>query len=612
MAELSKDIMENGRLIAAAALFRNLHEEKLDKYDVLAEFINATISLNGLYTFTTKQIAESLNKDFGFNIPTAIISSCIKTKLKNSLSKKNNSPHWERRPEFKPNETLNIRFEKEKELKSKIINLLCRNAANILGREISEEESQNLENDLYLYLKGTPKQNINLPIIAEFILSQENNKNEIYNLDKTLEGLIIFEGFGYENHNHGQRFPRDIEIYLDTEVLFSSTGLNGELRKEIFLDLYNLISESNKRAKNHDGKIHLKYFRDAEDEINSFFSAAALIVEGKASTNPSKFAMMEIINGCKNKSDVLMKKSVFLAKLKELNINRTNKDNFFEPPIYNLESNSTIQELIDSFSCSEDQAIHVLKNFSRINFLRKGQNTGSFEEAGYFFLSEKNLVKQCNFNTSFSIGNRIPYSTELSYLTERLWFKLNKSFHTKNSLPKSFDLIAKTRLVLSSHLNNKVNIEYKKLIKAKNESDIDINNETLAIYLDELTKKLINPEQITSENIDFEFIFNNDYIATVVSDYEKIKKSAQQNKVSEQIISDLNKEKKSKEDEIKKAKLLNEQITRKFYRREKNKSTMEKIKILKTTIVTSFIISLFVISWLIFIIIDNYLSENDT
>lgn len=79
MSILKKGIMEDQRLLASAALFRQLHENKKDIYDVLAQFLCSTIVIHQLWEFDVTKCSQELNSDYGFDIPEAVVKSCLKT-----------------------------------------------------------------------------------------------------------------------------------------------------------------------------------------------------------------------------------------------------------------------------------------------------------------------------------------------------------------------------------------------------------------------------------------------------------------------------------------------------------------------------------------------------
>lgn len=52
------------------------------------------------------------------------------------------------------------------------------------------------------------------------------------------------------------------------------------------------------------------------------------------------------------------------------------------------------------------------------------------------------------------------FCKEMDFLTTKFWFHLNKGFAKNQKLPKTFDLINKAKIVISSHLVNSVLEKY--------------------------------------------------------------------------------------------------------------------------------------------------------
>ena len=76
--------MTDQKLLASIVLFRGLYDNNKDIYDVLSEFIRATILLNMKWSFNSTEITLDLENTFGFNIPEAVIKSCLKNRLQKS------------------------------------------------------------------------------------------------------------------------------------------------------------------------------------------------------------------------------------------------------------------------------------------------------------------------------------------------------------------------------------------------------------------------------------------------------------------------------------------------------------------------------------------------
>ena len=91
-----------------------------------------------------------------------------------------------------------------------------------------------------------------------------------------------------------------------------------------------------------------------------------------------------------------------------------------------------------------------------------------------------------------------PLAISMSSLTNRLWFDLNKGFGSEH-LPSTFNILEKSRLVLSNILTQTVAKQYDKVKESykKGELSEDDLNENII----ELRKKMMKPEDIDREQL---------------------------------------------------------------------------------------------------------------
>ena len=115
----------------------------------------------------------------------------------------------------------------------------------------------------------------------------------------------------------------------------------------------------------------------------------------------------------------------------------------------------------------------------------------------------------------------IPFAKDIDYITNRFWFKLKKGFSDKNTLPKSFDVVTKAQIILSSQLNQSVFQEYSKLQKQIKEGSLTKDEAMERSY--ELREKPNKPEDITIETIDssLDFLTNDFYFEDIFREKEK-------------------------------------------------------------------------------------------
>ncbi|MBU4526543.1 MAG: hypothetical protein KUA37_02070 [Desulfomicrobium sp.] len=493
--------MSETNLLASVALFRALYDNKKNIYDVITEFIKTSIIINSKWSFNSIECVQYLNKDFGFEIPNAVVSSCLKNRLKKSGEINFYDGIYTVTEKFDKNQSIFERIEDSKFYYKEIIENLLSYAVYVLNKKVDVER---LKSDFKEYLVRSGRDSEYTGVITRFLIENEFSSGFKEKLGQIEEGLILYAGIRYtpDLSSLGQ-WKNNLVIFLDTEHLLSAAGLNGVLYKKVFDDFNSLINDVNQKKNN--GKISLRYFSETNDDIINFFYAAEKIVERSEQADPSKTAMLAIVDGCKSPSDVLHKKSKFYDDLFKLKIRNEDMMNYYENPEFNIESASSIAALCDRFKLSgshKDNFISVtLKKFTKINVIRKGISDVGIDGVSAIFMTENNLVKNISFSDVVHAGNgAIPYATNIEFLTERLWFKLNKGFSKDARKPVSFDTIIRAKLVLASQISNAVSETYKDL-KEKYKNN-EINKEQIGILLSELKSMPSSPDDIDSHTID--------------------------------------------------------------------------------------------------------------
>ena len=593
---ISKSNMDNHRLLASAALFRGMYTEQLDQYDVLARFIKATVTLNGLHIFDVTQCTSLLKEDFGFDIPEAVVRNCIRSKLKQQFQRVPRTSQWQRTEDFLPDPSLRQSFTEAQQAQDGLTLKLIEHVEHECTRFLSDSEKSKLVDDFHSHLKGLSQQNHKFPYIAHFILSIETEPAAKQILEYTRQGLIIFDGLRYSVETTGATLPRDLVIYLDTEILFSAGGFHGELRQQLHKDFNSLIAEINQKAKKSSGRVVLRYFDETAKEIDNYFAAAEAIANKQTQPTLHKQAMMNIVNGCSNGADVIAKKIRFLQQLKSLRIARDENRNYYDPPTYNIESEETVAELVEGLSSNPEKVAYALRQLSRVNFLRHGDNKTRLESVGFIFLSDKAIIRSAAFSeTVLKVsGGGIPLATDLDYMTEWFWLKLNKGFCTEKHIPVAFDVIARTRLVLSAQLSRKVANEYRQLVEEYSKVGSTITSEMLGSFVVELMSKARQPEEVNNDSFDLEFLANDDFIASALAEHSALKIAAAEGRQAKQNLEQLKEQSALKQDELQSAILTlqqNQEETQRiqkwrdsrYRRRENNKPYIHRAACLVLT-----------------------------
>ena len=529
------------RLLAAIALFRELYDNNKNIYDILAEFIRAGILLNSKWSFNSVECSQILEITFGFEIPEAVIKSCLKNRLISSGELTLSQGTYSATDKFDRTKNINAEFIESQGVYSEITKQLISfvNSKNVI--KLNESDAKKLISDFNGYLLGEKITKESESYCSYFIIYNQYDEKFKLKLNRIEEGLVLYVGI---KHSAGASNPDgwhgNLTVFLDTEHLFSATGLNGELYKKIFDDFHKLVTEVNENKKKT-GTITLRYFKEVQKEVEHFFHAAENLVEKGQMPSSLKTAMVSITNGCKSRSDVIVKKSKFYDDLRRKKIEEEIPCDYYLTPKYNIESSATIASLLERFKDRSGREVAIpdtLKLFTKINCLRKGNSNVGLERVGAIFMTEHGLTTAIALSDNVYSGNGdVPFATNIEFMIERLWFKLNKGFGGALDTPAIFDVVTKAQLVLSSQINNLVSDQFKKL---KAEFDTGkITKEQAALLNHELRRKSFRPEEITLGKIEESMEFLKDsYIEKALREKSLLEKEAASGK---QAIAELNK-----------------------------------------------------------------------
>lgn len=483
--------MENNkRRIASLALFRNLYNEgRSDIMTILSEFVKYIICSKRLTSFTPTQIRNELKSEYEFHIPEYVVETVLK-----KFCRKDNSRYC-------PNESIlsqkvtKQEIDKIEESHVTIISKLISFIEEKTSKQLSDKEKEILIQSLCGFL--IDESNVEYSeYISSFIIEIQKD-TELSQLLRTIkEGVVLYTGIQYnDNINEIGSWKDDFTIYVEQEILFHMAGYNGVLYQNLFQDFWNLIGEINQKARKQ--LIKVKYFDAVKIEIDRFFTCAERIVEGKDTLDCSNIAMSTIVQGCESKSDVVSKKCAFFDLLKNCRIEEEDGDSYFRKnSAYNIYYEDNLNHLSNDFpDRNVDWSLRLL---NYISMIRKGVMSG-FEKSKCILLTgNSTTISIANHNLIKQNGN-VPLAITLDYLTNKLWFKLNKGFGN-NVYPKTFDIVTKAQIVLSSQIAGSVSQEFEKIKKeiSNNEKPESI----LIAELAELKTRVKKPEDIKEESLD--------------------------------------------------------------------------------------------------------------
>lgn len=411
-------------------------------------------------------------------------------------------------------------------------------------------------NDLYLFLLRNTCSSDNLRLVSAFLIKNENNEKYMILLNKIKEGLIIYDGittdldYSSNKINHHGTWKTQMTLYLNMEILFHIAGYNGEYFKQIADDFLSFIREINRTTK----YIDLRYFSETKRDVESYFFAAERIVEtGKLEDD--KPAMKAITNGCRTRSDIAARRTVFFNLLFKTGINLEEKDDFYEEKNYkyNIEDNNS----------------DICRYLNYINILRKGQSSKKFSDVKFLFITANSEILQKAFE--IKKDGEFTLASSLDYVIEHFWFILNKGFGTERKI-KSFDVIYKARMVLSGLVSDNISKKYYELNQKYADGKLSID-EVQSLVAD-LRDKGRLPEEINTNEVDFILnLLSHEDIDSALE--EKAIKEKQYKQVCEEniqkttLIEDLTTKNSMKDSELEKLRKENDEFKQKEERKKK-------------------------------------------
>lgn len=540
----------NKEFLASTSVFAEMVNNRVNLKKIIDEFILSTYVLNETFSQDSTLIRSELVKHFDIDVPEAIIRTQLKGLIKKKLLKKNDGQFIISATERNERSYIAEDLKEKKELQSSIVKKLIDYIEFQTGKR-SEKEKLKIEGYFIEYLFDNTNEDRYSALISAFIVKNESDSEFLKELNLIREGAIILKGLHYSNDfNDNRVWKNKLTIFLDTEHLLSLNGLNGETFKVMLMDFYNLVREINSKVSQRKGKtIELKYTINAKQEVEKLFYVAKLIVIGKATLKPGKTAIKNIVEGCKESTDITRKISEFFASLKNMGISEAEEIELFDKPQFNVVDKKAFEKYSDEKS--EKEIKKILEEFTYVNILRKGINNRGFDNIGYIIMTGDRVTRMMSFDNDLKIENSdFSFATDVYYVTQRLWFKLNKGLGFSASLPSTLNVVNKARVIISSQLNSSVSMRYNKL-----EKEVDSGtrtNDELKEYYYRLRSNTFSPENITSETLEehITFIYSNDDLETYLRN-RSAEKSA---------LKDRNKKVNYLEEENRKNKIKNESL----------------------------------------------------
>ena len=370
-----------------------------------------------------------------------------------------------------------------------------------VDKKLSIKEKEDIKKDFFDYLMDSELEKEYTVLISEYILSITTKEEYLSIINKIKEGILIYEGICFSgNVNETGKWNTRINLYLEQEILFFIVGYNGKVHKEMYGEMLSYIREINTSAQGGNKFINLYYDQEVKQEIDSYFSAAEIMLSNHEAPDPSKKPMVYILEGAKTKSDIAEKKAKFYAELDRKGIKLFRYSYYQED---NYKYSLINQEIIDkAYEESEGkEKDYVAKCCDKINYieiLRRGNNKG-FDKVGHLLLTANGVILRNAVSEDFLVKGDVPKATTIDFLMNKFWFELKKGFG-KGSIPKTLNIISRAQIALSYLTNDKISSIYEE-VKDKYKNG-EISDEESVRIVAELRSYSKTPEEIDSDYFD--------------------------------------------------------------------------------------------------------------
>ncbi len=495
----------NFKCVSSLVVFRKMYEGRQSIYAIIAEFAKIIIISQKLTSFELNEMCNLLKNEFGLWIVPAVLKTALK-KL-DFLKREKNVYTLDRLLSSDNVKEIEEQIEESKYIVSSIIDeyINYKKEKNKVG---CIDEPSTKEEFCKFIIDGNAIEDVDTGIISAFIVERKGRADFEQACKYIREGLIIYNGLSYNADGELlEKIDTPLTVYLETEMLFHATGLNGTLFKSLFSDFYQVVSEINMATNKQYGKnmISLAYFPETKKEVDNYFGQAENIIENNRQIDRSKPAMDIILKGCNSVADVKQKEIEFWRDIDGMGIKIDEMSFDLSKDYYAKYNLSVDEDFVDSKTEDDKKkAYDVGQMMSKVNYLRRSTNTNIFRLVKAIILtgSRKTLCLS-DKNTQ---QQNVPFATTLSYLTNRFWYSLHKGIFKDGTIVPGTNVFTMAKIAFSQRVNEGLLSEYKKVKQQFDNGTI--TQEQANALIAGLKVDFLKPESVTKELVDEGFCFD--------------------------------------------------------------------------------------------------------
>lgn len=495
----------NFKCVSSLVVFRKMYEGRQSIYAIIAEFAKIIIISQKLTSFELNEMCNLLKNEFGLWIVPAVLKTALK-KL-DFLKREKNVYTLDRLLSSDNVKEIEEQIEQSKYIVSSIIDeyINYKKEKNKVG---CIDEPSTKEEFCKFIIDGNAIEDVDTGTISAFIVERKGRADFEQACKYIREGLIIYNGLSYNADGELlEKIDTPLTVYLETEMLFHATGLNGTLFKSLFSDFYQVVSEINMATNKQYGKnmISLAYFPETKKEVDNYFGQAENIIENNRQIDRSKPAMDIILKGCNSVADVKQKEIEFWRDIYGMGIKIDEMSFDLSKDYYAKYNLSVDEDFVDSKTEDDKKkAYDVGQMMSKVNYLRRSTNTNIFRLVKAIILtgSRKTLCLS-DKNTQ---QQNVPFATTLSYLTNRFWYSLHKGIFKDGTIVPGTNVFTIAKIAFSQRVNEGLLSEYKK-VKQQFDNGM-ITQEQANALIAGLKVDFLKPESVTKELVDEGFCFD--------------------------------------------------------------------------------------------------------